>query len=70
MKKLFLVSVALAALGLAAPAALAADMRVAAYAPPPPPVYTWSGCYVGGSAGTNSGRSDGFTTTPEALVSE
>jgi outer membrane immunogenic protein len=57
MKKLFLGSVALAALGLAAPAALAADMRVAAYAPPPPPVYTWSGCYVGASAGSSAGRS-------------
>jgi outer membrane immunogenic protein len=63
MKKLFLGSVALVALGLGAPAALAADQRVAAYAPPPPPVYTWSGCYVGASAGTSNGHSDGFLTT-------
>src|SRR5262249_52917068 len=59
MKKLFLGSVALVALGLGAPAALAADRAVPAYAPPPPPVpvYTWTGCYVGGKAGTSSGRS-------------
>src|SRR5438132_1458465 len=49
MKKLFLGSVALVALGLGAPAALAADRAVPAYAPPPPPapVYTWTGCYAG-----------------------
>jgi outer membrane immunogenic protein len=63
MKKLFLGSVALVALGLGAPAANAADMRVAAYAPPPPPAYTWSGCYAGASAGTSSGRTDGFSAT-------
>jgi len=38
-------------------------MRVAP-APAPLPVYTnWSGCYVGASAGTSSGRSDGFVTS-------
>jgi outer membrane immunogenic protein len=59
MKKLFLGSVALVALGLGAPAAFAADRAVPAYAPPPPPapVYTWSGCYAGGNAGTSTGRS-------------
>jgi outer membrane immunogenic protein len=59
MKKLFLGSVALVALGLGAPAALAADRAVPAYAPPPPPapVYTWTGCYAGANAGTSSGRS-------------
>jgi outer membrane immunogenic protein len=69
MKKLLLGSVALVALSLGTPAAFAADKRVPAYTPPPPPapVYTWSGCYVGGSAGTNSGRSDGFTTTSESV---
>jgi outer membrane immunogenic protein len=66
MRKLLIGSLALAAIGLGAPTAFAAEKRVPAYTPPPPPVpvYTWSGCYVGGSAGTNSGRSDGFTTTP------
>src|SRR5262245_24973839 len=65
MKKLFLGSVALIALSLGAPAAFAAEKRVPAYTPPPPPapVYTWSGCYVGASAGTSSGHSDGFSTT-------
>jgi outer membrane immunogenic protein len=59
MKKLLLGSVAVVALGLGAPAALAADRAVPAYAPPPPPapVYTWSGCYAGANAGTSSGRS-------------
>jgi outer membrane immunogenic protein len=59
MKKLFLGSVALVALGLGAPAAFAAERAVPAYAPPPPPVpvYTWSGCYVGANAGTSTGRS-------------
>jgi outer membrane immunogenic protein len=65
MKKLFLGSVALVALSLGTPAAFAADKRVPAYTPPPPPVpvYTWSGCYVGASAGTSQGISDGFSTT-------
>ena len=60
MKKLFLGSVALVALGLGAPAAFAAEMRVPAYTPPPPPapVNTWSGCYAGGVAGTSWGRSN------------
>ncbi len=58
MKKLFLGSVALVALGLVAPAAFAADRAVPAYAPPPPaPVYTWTGCYVGASAGSSYGTS-------------
>jgi outer membrane immunogenic protein len=59
MKKLLLGSVALVALSFGTSAAFAADKRVPAYTPPPPPapVYTWSGCYVGASAGTSSGRS-------------
>ena len=63
MKKLFLGSVALVALGLGAPAALAADRAVPAYAPPPPPVpvYTWTGCYAGANAGTSTGRSQQTT---------
>src|SRR5258708_35513835 len=60
MKKLFLGSVALVALGFGAPAAFAAERPVPAYAPPPPPppAYTWSGCYVGASAGWGSGTSN------------
>src|SRR5260221_4938173 len=63
MKKLFLGSVALVALGLGAPAVLAADRAVPAYAPPPPPVpvYTWTGCYAGANAGTSTGRSQQTT---------
>jgi outer membrane immunogenic protein len=62
MKKLFLGSVALLALGLGMPAAFAAERAVPApaYTPPPPPVpvYTWSGCYAGASAGFSSGKSN------------
>src|SRR5262244_1146901 len=56
MRKLFLGSVALVAMGLGAPAAFAAERAVPAYAPPPPPppAYTWTGCYVGASAGWGS----------------
>ena len=62
MKRLFLGSVALVALGLGAPAAFAAERPVPApaYAPPPPPAYTWNGCYVGASAGTTNGQSQHF----------
>src|SRR5215471_20395419 len=68
MKKLFLGSVALVALGLGAPAAFAADRAVPAYAPPPPPVpaYTWTGCYIGANAGNSNGRST-HTTTGNSL---
>src|SRR5215472_1928221 len=70
MKKLFLGSVALVALGLGAPAAFAAERPVPApaYAPPPPaPVYTWSGCYVGASAGYGAGRST-HTTVANSII--
>jgi outer membrane immunogenic protein len=64
MKRLFLGSVALVALSLGTSAAFAAEKRVPAYTPPPPPapVYTWSGCYVGASAGTSTGSSQHFAT--------
>jgi outer membrane immunogenic protein len=71
MKKLFLGSVALVALGLVAPAAFAADRAVPAYAPPPPPVpvYTWTGCYVGASAGYAGGKSNHTTVGNSVLTS-
>jgi outer membrane immunogenic protein len=71
MKKLFLGSVALVALGLVAPAAFAAERAVPAYAPPPPPVpvYTWTGCYVGASAGTSYGTSTHSTVANSVLTS-
>ena len=70
MKRLFLGSVALVALGLGAPAAFAAERPVPAYAPPPPPppAYTWSGCYVGASAGTSSGSSQHFDAAGRAIT--
>src|SRR6516225_4681076 len=70
MKKLFLGSVALVALGLGAPAAFAAERPVPAYAPPPPPVpvYTWTGCYAGANAGTSTGRSTQTTLGNSVLT--
>jgi outer membrane immunogenic protein len=53
MNKLFLGSVALAAM-IAGPA-MAADMPVKYKAPPP--VWSWSGCYVGAQIGASTGRS-------------
>src|SRR5215467_6881968 len=70
MKKLFIGSVALVALGLVAPAAFAAE-RPVPYTPPPPPVpvYTWTGCYVGASAGTSYGTSTHSTVANSVLTS-
>src|SRR5499425_1376583 len=70
MKRLFLGSVALVALGLGTPAVFAAERPVPApaYAPPPAPVYTWNGCYVGASAGTSSGSSQHFDTAGNAIT--
>jgi len=63
MKKLFLGSVALVALGLGMPAFAAERPLPAApaYTPAPVAAYTnWSGCYVGASAGTSNGSSEHF----------
>src|SRR5262249_18200502 len=70
MKRLFLGSVALVALSLGTPAAMAAELARPRPAPPPPPVpvYTWTGCYVGASAGNSSGTSQHFTTAGSRLV--
>jgi outer membrane immunogenic protein len=69
MKRLFLGSVALVALGLGTPAAFAAELRAPAYTPPPPapPAYTWSGCYIGGGGGYSTGRATQYTA-PGAVV--
>jgi outer membrane immunogenic protein len=69
MKKLFLGSVALVALALGTPAAMAAEIAPPRPAPPPPPVpvYTWTGCYVGASAGSSSGTSTHYTTGGSTL---
>jgi outer membrane immunogenic protein len=71
MKKLFLGSVALVALGLGTPAAFAAEKAVPAYTPPPPPppAYSWTGCYVGASAGYAGGKSNHTTVGNSVLTS-
>jgi outer membrane immunogenic protein len=71
MKRLFLGSVALVALGLGSSAALAAELRrppPPPPAPPPAPVYTWSGCYIGANAGTSVGRSEHITTAGSVVT--
>jgi outer membrane immunogenic protein len=60
MKKFLLASVALAALGIGAPA-IAADMGVRHYAPPP--AFSWTGCHLGGLFGYSWGNDAGYTTT-------
>jgi len=65
MKKLFLASVALVALTVGG-SALAADMPVKAKrVPPPPPVYSWTGFYVGVNGGYGWGHTP--TTSIAAL---
>jgi outer membrane immunogenic protein len=59
MKKLLLGSVALAALGIGAPA-IAADMAVR---PAAPPAFSWTGCHIAGLVGYESGRDNGYSTS-------
>ena len=49
MRKLLFLGAAV--LGLSIPAARAADMPIVAKAPPPPPIFSWTGCYLGVNAG-------------------
>src|SRR6266446_3697062 len=67
MNRLLIGSVALAAIGLGAPAALAADMCSAKNAAAPA-VYTWTGCYVGLQAGNSWGRSEHDTVANSGLT--
>ena len=60
MKKLLLTGVALSAL-TAAPA-IAADMTVPVYRQPVP-VYSWTGCYIGGNVGGASARQNAHEQT-------
>jgi len=65
MKKVLFGSVALAALGIAAPA-IAADMAARPMARPA--AFTnWSGCYVGGEVGNSWGHSNGYSTTATSV---
>jgi outer membrane immunogenic protein len=56
MKNLLLATVAFAAL-VAGPA-LAADHKTPVYKAPPPPVFSWTGCYFGGNGGWVGGASE------------
>jgi outer membrane immunogenic protein len=56
-----LISIAAVAVVVGSPA-LAADMALKA--PPPVPVFTWTGCYVGGHAGYGWAHTSGFAATP------
>ena len=62
MKKVLIASATLAAIGLAAPAVLAADRGIVAPAPAYTPPSDWTGFYVGGHAGYGWGH-DPFTET-------
>ena len=66
MNKLLIASVALAAASLGGPA-LAADMPVKA-PPPPVPVFTWTGCYVGLYIGDDYGKFQSTVNTPTVRV--
>jgi outer membrane immunogenic protein len=69
MKKLLLGSIAF--ISFAAGPAMAADMRTKApiyKAPPPPPVYSWSGIYIGLNAGGAWAKSDFLWSSQMASV--
>jgi opacity protein-like surface antigen len=66
MKKLLLVGTATCCLGLAQPS-LAADLPIPAKAPPPP-AFTWTGCYAGGHLGGGWGAK--LVTDPVQLVQD
>jgi outer membrane immunogenic protein len=69
MRNLLLASSALVATALIGPAN-AADLRVKAplYKAPPPVIFTWTGCYVGGHVGGLWARKDWAVTAPDPLT--
>ena len=60
-----------AAIGLAASQASAADLprKAPAYSPPPPPVASWTGCYIGGNVGGAWGNVDATDVNTGVSVS-
>ena len=68
MRKLCLGSALLVMLSLGMPAAFAADLGIAPGAASVPSYALWSGCHIGASGGTSTGRSSGFSTTPSTLA--
>jgi outer membrane immunogenic protein len=60
MKRLLISSVSLA---IASGSALAADMPVKAPIAPPPPVFSWTGLYLGVEGGGGQGRENYFDNT-------
>jgi outer membrane immunogenic protein len=65
VKKFLLGSVALAALGIGAPA-IAADMAVRPVAPVR--AFSWTGCHLGGLVGYEWGNKSGYTTTAASRI--
>jgi outer membrane immunogenic protein len=61
-------TLAAAAIGLAASQASAADLprKAPAYIPPPPPPITWTGCYLGANIGGAFGRFEVDTPSGDA----
>jgi outer membrane immunogenic protein len=51
-------SISIGALAFLASGAFAADLPLPTHKAPPPPVFTWTGCYVGLHAGGDFGRSN------------
>jgi outer membrane immunogenic protein len=67
MKKLLLAGAATLCLCLPGPVG-AADMRIPVKAPMPPPIFSWTGCYLGGHVG--GGRGSKNVTDPVELVQD
>src|SRR5262245_10580704 len=68
MRKLLVVGAAIVALGAAS--ANAADLRVKApvYKAPPPPVWSWTGCYIGAHVGGLWAHKDWTLQPPDPIV--
>jgi outer membrane immunogenic protein len=62
MRKLTLIASAVAAALIGTPVR-AADMAIKA-PPPPAPVYSWTGFYVGGNVGYSWGNASGYLNDP------